>query len=519
MRITSSTNTAISGASPKVVETSNGFLINTQYYTKERLSAVALEFLRTSGSPYALSIRKQLFLQTPGASAIMWRFPNDEVDIFKDSKYENRFYARVIGGYVEDTIVFSYLLTIEESEDKEFRCLYITPFSGFTITGIVDQDDNFLYLTTRSTGGAAIYTMNKTTFALSSKVTMTSTRNYVNLTKIYNNDTDIYFMYYADQSIYTLIFNKSTQTHTVTTAIYRGKEETPGSGTLTVLNDSPYHIDDNTSGLFLFNYADPVQPIDLYCYDRSKSSDIAFDMKPVNIIWNDAKSQIDFTTTSIQNTIRMFISEFDDAKYLNLVSYQANFTGATYASIQGVYTFRIDSDIQLTFTGFEPLDRAKLIGGFIYDESKEHLIVSKQNAFQIFKFNKTKLVYEATSLEIPSCYSVGLDELQRIWYIKTDSSTHMINMEDAQSVDIRFEKQYYDFTGTGIDTYITFSALNYLGELFKGKFELTISGPAVFTDDGSNILTFDYDGETKQIGLTILGASPVTIYPKFIKTI
>ena len=89
--------------------------------------------------------------------------------------------------------------------------------------------------------------------------------------------------------------------------------------------------------------------------------------------------------------------------------------------------------------------------------------------------------------------------------------------EDAQSVEIEFEKEYYNYAGSLINTYITFSALNYLGEEFAGKFELTISGPAVFAENNSSTLRFMYDGEGKQqIEITITGASPITIYPKFI---
>lgn len=93
----------------------------------------------------------------------------------------------------------------------------------------------------------------------------------------------------------------------------------------------------------------------------------------------------------------------------------------------------------------------------------------------------------------------------------------MINLEDAQSVEIEFEKEYYDYTGASINTYINFSAVNYLGNNFTGTFELTLSGPAVFTENSSTTLRFTYAGSGKQqIGLTITGASPITVYPKFI---
>ena len=522
MKITSASNTSITGATPKVIETANGFLINTQYYTKEKLSAVALEFFRSTGSINAVSTRKQLFLQNHSQASSTWRFVNDEVDIFKDSTYENRFYARVIGGYLEsnNSSINTYLLVLEEAPNKEFRCLSIVSFDNMIIRSIVDQDDNYIYIYTYSSASAGIYTLSKTNFSLVSRwSTSVTVRGHMDLTKLYSDDMNIYFMYYNDSNIITTIFNKSTLTGSNSTSIYRGKETTPAANSFTVYTDNPYKLDENVYGIFSFNCGDPVQPIDLYYYDKSKSLNEGFDMEPVNITWNSDKAQIDFITGTVSSTIRIFINEFDNVKYLNVASYRSYLGGTDYIPIQGIYTFRIDSKNELTFTGFAPIDRTKQFNGFIYDESKEHLIVAKQNTFQILKFNKNIGVYENTNLEVPACYSVGLDELQRIWYIKTDSSVHMINMEDAQSVDIKFEKQYYDFTGTGVDTYITFSAINYLGEQFKGKFELTISGPAVFTEDGSASVIFDYTGETKQIGLTILGASPVTIYPKFIKTI
>lgn len=517
MKITSSNYTAITSVTPKIVETGNGLLINTQYYTKEKLSAVALEFLKLTGSPYALSTRKQLYL---AQQTVNWRFQHDETGILKDNVYNNRYYIRVIGGYIDSSAVSNNLVTIEESPNGEFKCLNITSITDTFITDFHDQDDNFIYISTKSNGATTFYTLNKTTFALVKRWELTGqTRANVRLTKIYRDDTYIYFMYYHDQSIYTMIYNKSTHTHTTSTAIYRGQETTTVNNILTVFSDDMYELDKDTSGLFLFNSADAVQPIDLYCYDRTKNFENGFTMKPVTIIWNDNKSQIDFSANNISNTIRTFISEFDDVKYLNIVSYSSNFVSAAYTSFQGIYTFRIDSDTQLTFTGFNQMDNTRLISGFIYDQSKEHLIIAKLNTFQVLKFNKTTKAYENTSSEIPGCYSVGLDELQRIWYIKTDTSTHMINLEDAQSVDVKFEKNYYDFTGSAIDTYITFSAVNYLGDLFAGTFELSLSGPAVFADNGETSITINYIGEgTQQIGLTILGASPVTIYPKFIKT-
>ncbi len=511
MKITSSTDTTITDIRPKVIETANGFLLNTQYYTKEKLAPIPFENCNLQGSPYSLSIRKQLSLQT-----YSWLYPNDAIGILKDSKYENRYYIRTLEGYVSGTQV-SRLITFEETENGEIKIL--NSYTGTTLQFIefYDQTDTYIYWATRTNLYFYLYCMNKDTFVVTSLWNSSSSSSYSYLKKIYSDDMYIYFIYFSNQNIYTLKLDKTTHGVTTSSAIYRGKETTATSIALTNLSDTPYQIDDNTYGLFLFNASNAAQPIDLYQYDKTKTFTDGFTMQDVTITWNSSKSKFDFLTTSLYCTVRNFISEFNSIKYLNVVTYQPNFDNASYIPVQGIYTFRINSPTSLVFTGYNQIDGAKQIGGFIYDESKEHLIVSKQNAFQILKFNQTTLKYESTNFEIAGCYSVGLDELQRVWYLKTDSSVHMINLEDAQSVEIEFEKEYYDYTGSMINTYINFSALNYLGEDFAGTFELTISGPAVFTENSDNVLRFDYAGTGKQqIGITITGASPVTIYPKFI---
>ena len=92
----------------------------------------------------------------------------------------------------------------------------------------------------------------------------------------------------------------------------------------------------------------------------------------------------------------------------------------------------------------------------------------------------------------------------------------MINLKDVQNVTLEFEKKYYEYTGTSINTYITFDALNYLDQPFSGKFQLTINGPAVFVDNNSTTIEINYAGVKQQIDLLITGASPISIYPKFL---
>ena len=54
MKISGVKNTTITDIAPKVIETAHGFLLNTQYYTKEKMAPVPFETCDLYGSPYNL---------------------------------------------------------------------------------------------------------------------------------------------------------------------------------------------------------------------------------------------------------------------------------------------------------------------------------------------------------------------------------------------------------------------------------------------------------------------------------
>lgn len=517
MKITDSSYTIITDLAPKVIETANGFLLNTQYYTKEKLVPVPFETCDLYGSPYSVSTRKQLYLQ-----GFAWNDHNDESGIFRDSTYPNRYYMRVLSGFIAGTRR-SCMIVFEEDDFGNVKILYEYNMGDWQFVDYVDQNDYYIYFSARSNTTFALYYMDKRTFGVGELYRNSYGYNYARFHKIYSDDLNTYMMFYGNQHMYAAILNKNSHAVTVSAAIQRGGMTGAGAYYLTNLCDTPYEVSDDIHGLFLCNIQDPEQPIDFYQFDSSKTLAEGFSMVETTIAWGNGKDKVDFFNTcmsinnSLYTTARSFIAEFNGIKYLNLVVYRTNFEHANFIATQGIYTFRINSEKSLTFTGYNQVDATKQFQGFIYDESKEHLLIAKQNCFQILRFNQTAQKYESTNFEVTNCYSVGLDELQRIWYVKTDSSVHMINMEDAQSVEIEFEKEYYDYTGTTISTYINFSALNYLGKDFAGIFELTLSGPAVFSENNSSTLRFMYNGSGKQqIGIIITGASPITVYPKFV---
>ena len=512
MKIFESNNTAISAECPKTIETGKGFLLNSQYYEKENIIPVPFEFTYVAGTRYALSLKKHMYLQ-----AYSWSDSASNFCIQEDSTNPGRYYCRVLNGYMSGSRI-EYFLTFKE-ENGKITLLNNTSCGDIQLLDIVDQNDTYVYFTARSNLTQYLIRKNKNTYAHETITSIAATNNYGHYIKVYNDDEIIVFGRYVNGNYSFINYNKTTNTATASTNLWRG-----GSSNTTAINSSVImdknsivKIDDKNYGFYGFNIDNPEQPIDLYYVDIDTFTPV---MQPITITWNSDVTQfaIDTSVYSLHNRYVLWTLKAGSKKYLNVGVYNQNFENTKHIAEQGIYTFMLDEvNYTATFTGYNQIDALSQIHGMLLDNSKFHVIVGKLNSFQIIKFDTLTQKYENTNETIPFCYDVGLDELDRIWYTKTDLSVHLINLQDAQSVQISFEKSYYEYTGSSITTYINFSALNYLNENFVGTFELILSGPAIFIENNTKKLTLNYDGNgITQIAISITGASPITVYPKFI---
>lgn len=502
------------GSRPKVIETGKGFLINGHYYTKNTLSPVPFEAIQCGGSKYELLIHKHLYLDV-----YSWNEPNSELGIIQDSNNKNKYYISVPNGYKEGTRAH-YLLGMEEKNNAAERLTSVN-IGDIQIMKLIDQDDNYLYFNCRGDKITYLYRFSKTANTFGAiHTTSTYTYNLPYMEKLYSDETYIYTFSQLDNNYVFYQYNKTTNTSLYTPNIKSGVEKTY----YTTRFNTPVHIKDKIYGFYVFTPADLTQPIMMCTYDTSipivtsGTNNGAMTSTSVNITWNNEIDRVrKLVTNSVYSIYQTDILEINNKKYLNLFVYNQAYENVSNASVQGIYTFLIKSTYELEFKGFAPCDTASQFGGFIASENKRHLILAKQNAFQIMKFDINIEKYVDAGFDITNCTSVGFDELYRIWYEKSDTSIHLINLYDAQSIQIKFEKNYYEYSGATISTYIEFSALNYLNEDMEGTFNLLMTGSAIFADNNTNELTFYYNGTGKmQIPINITGANPITIYPKYI---
>ena len=516
MKVFNPNYTIIDGIRPKVIETAKGFLLNTQYYDKSVLSPIPFESLSLGSSAYVINTYKNLYLKV-----YSWNRSDNDFGIIQDSINPNRYYFKIVNGYVHGTRQ-EFLVCVEE---KNGEIIYIshTNIGDLQIIELLDQDDKYLYISVFGNRSSRIYTYDKKTFVFTQIYIANTTYNYICCKKIYSNESHIYFSIQYNMEFYFVMYDKTTKATQETSPIYRGNDSNPVNYYYTARYDNIIDLSDGKYGFYAYNPGNTNQPLDLYIIDTNQpiinNSSSGISIQHVNITWGKGLNEIPFLTTiqSQKTYYRTSILEINGLKYLNVYVYNENYENIAYISIQGIYTFLINSNTNLVLVGFNKIDSAKQFGGILESENKRHLLIAKNNSFQILKFDTNTQQYENTGIEITSCCSVGFDELQRIWYEKNDTSVDVINLEDAQSVQINFEKTHYEYTGTIINTFIEFSALNYLNEEMIGKFKLTLSGSAVFTENNSNELIFDYEGlGIKQIGININGANPVTIYPQYI---
>jgi hypothetical protein len=518
MQVFNPNYTIIDGIRPKVIETAKGFLLNTQYYDKAALSPVPFESLSILGSSYVLNIYRHMFLET-----YSWNRNDNNLGIIQDKNIPNRYYFKIINGYKHGTRQ-EFLVCVEE-QNGEITYVANTNVNDCQIVEYVDQDDTYLYFMADANMVSRLCRYNKSTFAFELLIELkTGTYGYRSPKKVFCNDTYIYFFTQNGMNLHFYQYNKITKASFYTKAIYRGQDTVATNYNYSMKYDSVVDLGNGKYGIYAYNVGNQEQPLDLYIIDTTtpitaNDNTTAASMQHVNIAWNGDKTSIPYlaTPTSVNTIYRTSVLEINGVRYLNVYVYNKNNENVAYVATQGVYTFLINSDTELTFTGFNQVDATAQFTGILESENKRHLLVAKNKAFKILKFDTNTKRYEDGGMEITSCCSVGFDELQRIWYEKDDTSVEIINLEDAQSVQIKFEKTHYEYSGAMINTFIEFSALNYLNEEMKGTFQLTLSGSAVFTENNTNELTFEYDGlGIKQIGISINGANPITVYPKYI---
>lgn len=143
-------------------------------------------------------------------------------------------------------------------------------------------------------------------------------------------------------------------------------------------------------------------------------------------------------------------------------------------------------------------------GSLIYNDSK-HLILYISNCILFYTFNETKTKYVLTYKKAGIFKVVGIDSLNRIITQTTDDTIEMLTDTNACILQADFAEELYDKDDSSkIDTTVSFYAKNFLDEYLETNVKLTLTGPVVFKENNEKTLVIS----TLKTGLRTV---PVTI--------
>ena len=504
----------INDITPKVIEVGKGFLLNTQYYLKSNLSPVPFESVFIYGSPLHLNLNKSLYCDT-----YSWNRKNIENTIIADDLIPNRYYVFVHSGYERGTRRMN-ICVMDETDSTCTLVKDVINEGDCQFLSYIDQNEQYLYYTTLSNKTWYLVRYDKLLHTYSNTFSLGYTYSQPNPTLIYKDAAFYFFVSYSDNNIVITRYDIANNT-AVSAATYRGQMTTTGNYNCSQMLQ-PVQLSATEYGAYAYNLGNPAQPLGIYSVDVTNPNfnttyATACRYTPCTITWSSAVTELRYNTAnhSTNTYYRMFEKQVGNDTYFIVAVHNSNFENVSHIPYQGVYVFLKDNDTSFTFVNYDNIDTSRQINGYIFSDNTDAMIVAFKRGFKIYKFDNTELKYVDTGVEFASIYDVGLDEAGRLWYVRLDGSVHLANLSDAQEVDIKFAQNYYEYTGSDISTHVTFRANTYLGEEASGSFNLQIEGPAHFTENGRREIVINYSG-VMDIPITITGAAPVTIYPKYL---
>ncbi len=241
-------------------------------------------------------------------------------------------------------------------------------------------------------------------------------------------------------------------------------------------------------------------------------------VEDVNFQWNeDIKENLSIFPDGAWYSYETFITKIEDKTYVNIFMYQnADKYVMEQVTNQGLYTFEVTDLNNLKLTSYNTISDSVLKGCLLSNDRKLMIVATSANTI-FMKFDAEEKCYKITNTLEDVPLFIGLDLMERVWIMKQDNEIDMYSSSDTTDFTMNFEKDYYDYVGEDIETYITIEAKNFMGEYISIKTELNINGNAKFKDTNSKSIQLTTPlGNKLDVPIIITGANQITIYPKIV---
>lgn len=498
---------------PKVIETKNGMIFNGHYYNKSNLTPVAFEYLIIDKNCVRnmLNTNKRL---RPSAIANCSETWNEDT-IIADEYESNIFYSIIYN------VTYFHILKYKEIQNKIelITSSYVTYYDKY-----LGQDEKYLYYSLSTSSYFRIYKIDKQ--KLGATLVYSAANYLMGITtcmKIFENDSYIYFGYYGNNNasaappylnIIRLIKDKNS------TEDIKLKIPMAAGGVHNFFNNKDtFKIANDTVGFYLMSLTDIANPLKLIKLNLNEAVvNNIVSIENVTFTWNeDIKKRLSAFPSDIFYAYETFITNIGDKSFLNIIMYQTSNQYVTAQVInQGLYTFEITNFNSLELTNYNQISDS-VLKGYLLSKDRNFIVVSTAANTVFMKFDVEAKCYKITNTLEGVTTCIGLDLSERVWIMKADNEVDVYSLSNPTDFNMKFEKDYYDYVGDDIETFITIEAKNFLGEYINTNVELSIDGNAKFKDNTSSVIKISTPSDGKlNIPVIITGSNQITVYPKIL---
>lgn len=520
------------GTRPKVTETGNYLIIMDQMYNKKDLTCVSKKtctFDNIVAGNNILNIYNHMYLT--GTSN--WGSSRHKRRIIQQDPYNpNRYYFFLNENFSNQSSPGSYMMCVEEY-DNDIHLIYKVKYTQ-ELQDIIDITENWIFVYVRANnspfGWHALFKINKDTGSNSQTISSWGTGWHAGapyaasigkLNVLYKDSNKIAYMmnywgfnyeaYWRDYALKRFkfyVYDKNTNSIIV-------------NRTFDFSVDRTYNeeFDDIYTNRSVQNFIELI-PNNTYCvlWCYNPSNDDFFTTYNYNANWASFGRITTPYLLYCPNGPYVQGIEWITNGYCYMIYYDAqnNDVPISQQFINVFQCHNADGDTSSStyhkaFTYYDriPIDHA-VVRSIVYNSDKTILLIGYNLSFEIYILNKETHLYESSNKIISNVVSAGFDMTDRLWYQKSDGSVYSENLDDPLIVTPEFEKIYYTYNNTNIDTYIKFSAQSFSKKPAIGKYILTLSENAYFNQTNSQVLEINYNGNDDiEYQVTITGPKQV----------
>lgn len=510
MEILSSAQT-IQGVNPKVIETPNYIVLNTQVYEKGSFTPVPFNFYVRNDQNYIFQLYRMITtMHNTNAGHISYVMQAGSLNtkrIVFDNRDSKKYYQmhqyRNTSGQLKclyemienEKIIISQKFSHNYDADYNYTgaryCGSGNTSGGTNYYPICQTKDYFVYVNTYPTGisydwsvsGTRVYTIqrvDKITYSIIDMLAYTGYTTGMIFDTIYLKDDDILYLYkYTRNTINVIKTQVSTNmSSTIFSTTVPGTYYT-GSN-ITIINgyfwSMMVEVDPDTSDKLYVLYRVSIN----YNTDA-----ISFIKVPINtngfLLDTSSGQNFDGITDGVYHN--MFSFESDGNNYIIVVIHSLpNFV--YYPDQHKIIVMKLSSDNEsATVVSVERLKTGcKGVMEFVEGDPTT-LVTLHAEGYKIFKFNHTLEKYELVYAKGDVFYAIGFDSYGRFYTQNSNNQIEVITSQNAIILKADFEEERYTKNNGNIITNVYYYAKNIFNEYIGADVTLSLIGNVKFQDN------------------------------------